>query len=37
MIEPQSGDVGCDYHPNVATHQAVAEVLTEVLHDELGW
>lgn len=28
---------GCDWHPSVATHQAMASRLVEVLHDELGW
>jgi len=28
---------GCDWHPSVATHQAMAARLVSVLHDELGW
>jgi lysophospholipase L1-like esterase len=28
---------GCDYHPNLATHQAMADALTAELQAELGW
>lgn len=28
---------GCDWHPSAATHQAMAELLIDVLHDQLGW
>lgn len=28
---------GCDWHPSVATHQAMAARLVAVLADELGW
>lgn len=28
---------GCDYHPSIATHQAMGELLSEVLSSELGW
>ena len=33
----QGSDVGCDYHPNAATHAAQAEVLAEAIAAELGW
>jgi lysophospholipase L1-like esterase len=28
---------GCDYHPNLAEHQAMATVLEGAIHDTLGW
>lgn len=28
---------GCDYHPSIATHEAMATLLTAVLRVELGW
>jgi lysophospholipase L1-like esterase len=28
---------GCDYHPNLATHRAMADALTAELRAELGW
>jgi lysophospholipase L1-like esterase len=28
---------GCDYHPNLVTHRKMAQVLTQALHDKLGW
>ncbi len=28
---------GCDWHPSLRTHEVMAETLTSVLRDELGW
>jgi hypothetical protein len=28
---------GCDYHPNLAEHQAMATLLEGAIHDTLGW
>ena len=28
---------GCDWHPSLATHEIMAEVLVNVLRDEMGW
>ena len=36
LSAPSSG-WGCDWHPSVATHQAMAAQLESVLHDELDW
>jgi lysophospholipase L1-like esterase len=36
-IPAQGSDVGCDYHPNAATHAAMAEILAKALAGELGW
>jgi lysophospholipase L1-like esterase len=36
-IPSQGSDVGCDYHPNAATHAAMAEILAKALAGELGW
>jgi lysophospholipase L1-like esterase len=36
-IDLENDDPGCDYHPSVATHQALAEALTEKLQSTLGW
>jgi len=38
-LEPQdaSNGLGCDYHPNLVTHQIMADVLTATLQLELGW
>jgi endoglucanase len=35
----QDGSVGygCDYHPNLATHQKMAVVLEQAIHAKLGW
>jgi hypothetical protein len=33
----QTGPTGCVGHPNVATHQKMADALTAVLQKELGW
>lgn len=33
----QGSDVGCDYHPNAATHAAEAEILASAMADVLGW
>ncbi|KAK2742610.1 hypothetical protein FQN55_007729 [Onygenales sp. PD_40] len=33
----QGSDVGCDYHPNAATHAAGSEILAEALGEVLGW
>lgn len=33
----QGSDVGCDYHPNAATHAAQGEVLAEAIAAEMGW
>jgi lysophospholipase L1-like esterase len=33
----QGSDVGCDYHPNAATHAAEGEVLAEAIAAVLGW
>ena len=33
----QGLDVGCDYHPNAATHAAQAEVLARAIAAELDW
>lgn len=33
----QGSDVGCDYHPNAATHAAEADVLAKAIADVLDW
>ena len=33
----QGSDVGCDYHPNAATHAAEGQVLAEAISSALGW
>ena len=33
----QGSDVGCDYHPNAATHAAEAKVLATAIANALGW
>jgi len=33
----QGSDVGCDYHPNAATHAAEGEVLAKAIGAVLGW
>jgi hypothetical protein len=33
----QGSDVGCDYHPNAATHAAEAAVLQAAISSALGW
>ncbi|KAF3906630.1 hypothetical protein ABW20_dc0109236 [Dactylellina cionopaga] len=33
----QGSDVGCDYHPNAATHAAEATVLAAAIKSALGW
>jgi lysophospholipase L1-like esterase len=33
----QGSDVGCDYHPNAATHAEEAKILSAALAKELGW
>ena len=33
----QGSDVGCDYHPNAATHAAEAKVLAAAIKTTLGW
>ncbi|KAF1834531.1 endoglucanase E precursor [Decorospora gaudefroyi] len=33
----QGADVGCDFHPNAATHAAEADVLAAALAKEMGW
>ncbi|KAH6649085.1 SGNH hydrolase-type esterase domain-containing protein [Truncatella angustata] len=33
----QGSDVGCDYHPNAATHAAEATVLADAISAALGW
>ena len=33
----QGSDVGCDYHPNAATHAAEGKVLTSAIKAALGW
>ena len=33
----QGTNVGCDYHPNAATHAAEATVLAAAIHAALGW
>lgn len=33
----QGSDVGCDYHPNAATHAAEATVLASAISSVLGW
>ena len=34
--DPNDG-YGCDWHPSLRTHEVMAERLTNVLRDELGW
>jgi hypothetical protein len=34
--DPNDG-YGCDYHPSLVTHQKMADVLSSVLEEELGW
>jgi hypothetical protein len=38
-ISPQDGTdgYGCDWHPSLARHQKVAEVVTSALKTALGW
>lgn len=33
----QGSDVGCDYHPNAATHAAEGKVLATAISSALGW
>ena len=33
----QGSDVGCDYHPNAATHAAEGKILAAAIGDVLGW
>ncbi|KAI1325721.1 SGNH hydrolase-type esterase domain-containing protein [Xylariaceae sp. FL0255] len=33
----QGSDVGCDYHPDAATHAAEAVVLADAISEVLGW
>ncbi|KAI8634020.1 SGNH hydrolase-type esterase domain-containing protein [Xylariaceae sp. FL1651] len=33
----QGSDVGCDYHPNAATHAAEGKVLASAISSALGW
>lgn len=33
----QGSDVGCDYHPNAATHAEGAEILAKALASGMGW
>ncbi|KAH6634568.1 SGNH hydrolase-type esterase domain-containing protein [Chaetomium sp. MPI-SDFR-AT-0129] len=33
----QGSDVGCDYHPNAATHAAEGTVLAQAIKSALGW
>ncbi|KAK0126810.1 hypothetical protein ONS95_008389 [Cadophora gregata] len=33
----QGSDVGCDYHPNAATHAIGAKLLEDALKAEMGW
>lgn len=33
----QGSDVGCDYHPNAATHAAGAALLVQAIKSALGW
>ncbi|KAF2226971.1 SGNH hydrolase-type esterase domain-containing protein [Elsinoe ampelina] len=33
----QGSDVGCDYHPNAATHAAEAPVLAQAIKAAVGW
>lgn len=33
----QGSDVGCDYHPNAATHAAEGKVLAQAIGAALGW
>ena len=35
-IDPADG-YGCDYHTNLVTNEKLGEILTQALHDELGW
>ena len=36
LTDPANGH-GCDWHPSLRTHQALAKTLTAVLKTELGW
>ena len=36
-ISTASTGFGCDWHPSLATHQAMSERLVTLLKDELGW
>lgn len=38
-FELQTGnpDSGCDWHPNLSTHEAMADELSSLLSEELGW
>jgi lysophospholipase L1-like esterase len=38
-IEPQDGSdgYGCDWHPSLERHEAMAEVVTAALREKLGW
>ncbi|KAF1969236.1 hypothetical protein BU23DRAFT_513576, partial [Bimuria novae-zelandiae CBS 107.79] len=35
--QTQGSDVGCDYHPNAATHAAQAPIVAAAIAKELGW
>jgi lysophospholipase L1-like esterase len=36
-LRTASTGFGCDYHPSIATHEAMASLLVSVLQTELGW
>ena len=36
-LSTEANGWGCDWHPSAATHVAMADLLSKVLKDELGW
>ena len=36
-MDISNDDPGCDYHPSLATHRAMADALVEELRAELNW
>jgi lysophospholipase L1-like esterase len=36
-LQVSNTDPGCDYHPNLTTHQAMADELAPILAQRLGW
>jgi lysophospholipase L1-like esterase len=35
--EQVAGQIGCDFHPNAAKHQLMAEQVVQAIHAKLGW
>ena len=35
--QQKTGEIGCDYHPNLVTHQKMATKLTAAIKAKMGW